>query len=71
MNCATVKQIDFARDRIVLIKADMRGEGREMNELLKAYELIKQYMDRLDIGIQTAWIYLEDAYRKTQEGEEK
>lgn len=49
------------------------GERSEelMNELLKAYELIKQYMDRLDIGIQTAWIYLEDAYRKAQEGEEE
>ena len=42
-----------------------------MDELLKAYELIKEYMDRLDIGIQTAWIYLEEAYRKDGERSEE
>ena len=42
-----------------------------MNPLIEAYITIKAYMEMLDIGIQQAWEYLEESYRKMEEKELK
>lgn len=38
-------------------------------DIIEAYVTIKRYMEMLDLDIQQAWLYLEEAYRKEFEND--